>query len=99
MVTEQTLPGITSAVETFYAEEYEPKVPGIRLFMFAVYFSLTMQNKFINYKKILVIAVAIGPSILFYRNMKPYYKYTLPSLNIEPLERDIWRKASINQFV
>lgn len=40
-----------------------------------------------------VIAVAIGPSILFYRNMKPYYKYTVPSLPINPIEKEVWQKV------
>ncbi|CAO1334828.1 unnamed protein product [Diamesa hyperborea] len=39
-----------------------------------------------------IIAVAVGPSILFYRNMKPYYKFTVPSLAVEALEQDIWKK-------
>lgn len=39
-----------------------------------------------------VIAVSVGPSILFYRNMKPYFKYTVPSLMIEPLEIELWKK-------
>ncbi|CAD7083571.1 unnamed protein product [Hermetia illucens] len=42
-----------------------------------------------------IIAASIGPDVLFYRNMKPYFKYTLPSLPINPLEIDIWRKLPI----
>lgn len=45
------------------------------------------------YIAILVIAVAIGSSVLLYRNFKPYYKWTLPSLPIEESETDIWRKV------
>lgn len=40
-----------------------------------------------------VIAVAIGPAVFFYKNMKPYYKYMFPSMAIDPLEREIWRKV------
>jgi Bardet-Biedl syndrome 1 protein len=36
--------------------------------------------------------VSVGPSILFYRNMKPYFKYTVPSLLIETFEQEIWKK-------
>lgn len=36
--------------------------------------------------------MSVGPSILFYRNMKPYFKYTVPSLMIEPLEVEVWKK-------
>ncbi|KAJ6640773.1 Bardet-Biedl syndrome 1 protein like [Pseudolycoriella hygida] len=66
LISEQSLPGIPTAVESFYVDEHFPKIP--------------------------VIAVAIGSSVLFYRNMKPYYKYTLPSLPINPIENDVWQK-------
>lgn len=39
-----------------------------------------------------VIAVAIAESVLFFRNMKPYFKYTVPGLEAEELERDLWLK-------
>lgn len=41
-----------------------------------------------------VLVVAVGPSVLFYRNMKPYFKFTVPCSAIDPLESDIWRKLS-----
>ncbi|XP_067644193.1 Bardet-Biedl syndrome 1 protein isoform X2 [Eurosta solidaginis] len=41
-----------------------------------------------------VIAVAISESVLFYRNLKPYYKYTVPGLEAEELEGDLWRKLA-----
>ncbi|KAL9904916.1 Bardet-Biedl syndrome 1 isoform 3-T5 [Glossina fuscipes fuscipes] len=42
-----------------------------------------------------ILAVAIAESILFYRHMKPYFKYTLPELEILDAEREIWRRLSI----
>ncbi|KDO23995.1 hypothetical protein SPRG_10692 [Saprolegnia parasitica CBS 223.65] len=36
------------------------------------------------------IAVASGPSIYIYRNMRPYYKFTLPSLDVSPDETKLW---------
>lgn len=48
-----------------------------------------------NIPRVPVVAVSVGPSVLFYRNMKPYFRYTLPSLPIDPLEDEIWRKVSI----
>uniref|UniRef100_A0A1A9WPW6 Uncharacterized protein n=1 Tax=Glossina brevipalpis TaxID=37001 RepID=A0A1A9WPW6_9MUSC len=42
-----------------------------------------------------ILAVAIAESILFYRHMKPYFKYTLPELEILDEEREIWRKLNI----
>ncbi|XP_011201363.2 Bardet-Biedl syndrome 1 protein homolog [Bactrocera dorsalis] len=39
-----------------------------------------------------IIAVAIAESVLFFRNLKPYFKYTVPGLGAEELERDLWLK-------
>ncbi|XP_058121914.1 Bardet-Biedl syndrome 1 protein homolog [Anopheles ziemanni] len=44
-----------------------------------------------------IIAVAVESSVLFYRNMKPYYKYTIPSMTVEPLEIDVWKKLPIER--
>ncbi|XP_035784786.1 Bardet-Biedl syndrome 1 protein homolog isoform X2 [Anopheles albimanus] len=44
--------------------------------------------------RIPIIAVAVESSVLFYRNLKPYYKYTLPSLTVEPLELDVWGRMA-----
>lgn len=38
--------------------------------------------------------VAVGPSVLFYRNMKPYFKFTVPCLEVDAQESDVWRKLS-----
>ncbi|KAH8345705.1 hypothetical protein KR067_001832 [Drosophila pandora] len=42
-----------------------------------------------------VIAVAIAESVLFYRNLKPYFKYTIPALDSEELEQEVWRKLPV----
>lgn len=39
--------------------------------------------------------MAINESILFYRHMKPYFKYTLPELEVLEEEKEIWRKLNI----
>lgn len=59
--------------------------------------AVAVENLYIddNVPRVPVIAVAVASSVLFYRNMKPYYKYTLPSLPIDPTEEDIWRKVSV----
>ncbi|XP_055846740.1 Bardet-Biedl syndrome 1 protein homolog isoform X2 [Episyrphus balteatus] len=44
-----------------------------------------------------IVAVAIGESILFYRNMKPYFKYTLPAMEVDEKEKEIWRKISVER--
>ncbi|KAH8302769.1 hypothetical protein KR044_010695 [Drosophila immigrans] len=42
-----------------------------------------------------VIAVAIAESVLFYRHLKPYFKYTVPALDAEELELEVWRKLPV----
>lgn len=39
------------------------------------------------------IAVASGPFIYVYKNLRPYFKFTLPSLDVNPLEQDLWSQA------
>ncbi|KAJ8309310.1 hypothetical protein KUTeg_014184 [Tegillarca granosa] len=48
------------------------------------------------------IAVASGPYIYVYKNLKPYFKFTLPTLEVNPIEMDLWgqvRENKINIFV
>eukprot|EP00163_Fabomonas_tropica_P008274 TRINITY_DN17889_c0_g2_i1.p1 TRINITY_DN17889_c0_g2~~TRINITY_DN17889_c0_g2_i1.p1 ORF type:complete len:131 (-),score=18.56 TRINITY_DN17889_c0_g2_i1:44-382(-) len=37
------------------------------------------------------LAVAAGPHIFIYRNLRPYYKFVLPNLPIDPKEGAIWQ--------
>ncbi|KAJ8348309.1 hypothetical protein SKAU_G00268980 [Synaphobranchus kaupii] len=39
------------------------------------------------------IAVASGPFIYVYKNLRPYFKFTLPSLEVNPLEQEVWSQA------
>ncbi|XP_059497561.1 Bardet-Biedl syndrome 1 protein isoform X2 [Stegostoma tigrinum] len=39
------------------------------------------------------VAVASGPYIYIYKNLRPYFKFTLPPLEVNPLEQDIWHQA------
>ncbi|KDR20997.1 Bardet-Biedl syndrome 1 protein homolog [Zootermopsis nevadensis] len=43
-----------------------------------------------NEPRVPAIAVASGPSIFVYKNMRPYFKFSLPSMNVNPLEQDLW---------
>ena len=43
----------------------------------------------------LAVAVASGPSIFVYKNMKPYFKFSLPSINMNPLEQDLWLEVGV----
>lgn len=42
------------------------------------------------------VAVSCSVDILIYKNTKPYYKFTLPTLPVVALEHDIWRQLSEN---
>eukprot|EP00735_Rhodelphis_limneticus_P001522 TRINITY_DN12154_c0_g1::TRINITY_DN12154_c0_g1_i1::g.26505::m.26505 TRINITY_DN12154_c0_g1::TRINITY_DN12154_c0_g1_i1::g.26505 ORF type:complete len:585 (-),score=107.23,sp/Q3V3N7/BBS1_MOUSE/40.00/1e-141,BBS1/PF14779.1/2.4e-77,BBS2_Mid/PF14783.1/4,BBS2_Mid/PF14783.1/91,BBS2_Mid/PF14783.1/2.8e+02,BBS2_Mid/PF14783.1/3.9,PHTB1_N/PF14727.1/1.2e+03,PHTB1_N/PF14727.1/1.6e+02,PHTB1_N/PF14727.1/3.2 TRINITY_DN12154_c0_g1_i1:527-2281(-) len=37
-----------------------------------------------------LVAVAAGPHIFIYRNLNPYYKFTLPPMDVEQIEREVW---------
>lgn len=39
------------------------------------------------------IAVASGPFIYIYKNLRPFFKFTLPSLEVNPLEQEVWTQA------
>uniref|UniRef100_A0A4W5KGB4 BBSome complex member BBS1 n=1 Tax=Hucho hucho TaxID=62062 RepID=A0A4W5KGB4_9TELE len=39
------------------------------------------------------IAVASGPFIYVYKNLRPYFKFTLPPLEVNALEQDVWNQA------
>ena len=39
------------------------------------------------------IAVASGPYVYVYKNLRPYFKFTLPSLDINPTEAQYWKQA------
>ena len=43
--------------------------------------------------KIPAVAVASGSHIYIYKNMRPYFKFTLPTLDINPTEQELWTKA------
>ncbi|XP_030424498.1 Bardet-Biedl syndrome 1 protein isoform X3 [Gopherus evgoodei] len=39
------------------------------------------------------VAVASGPFVYVYKNLRPYFKFTLPPLDANPLEQDVWEQA------
>lgn len=39
------------------------------------------------------IAVASGANIYVYKNMRPFYKFTLPTLEVSQAELDVWNQA------
>ena len=45
--------------------------------------------------RIPAIALAAGPYIYVYKNIRPYFKFTVPSLEINQLEQDLWNQAKV----
>ena len=39
------------------------------------------------------IAVASGPYIYIYKNLRPYFKFTLPTLDVNSVEQDLWNQV------
>ncbi|XP_062892243.1 Bardet-Biedl syndrome 1 protein [Mobula hypostoma] len=39
------------------------------------------------------VAVASGPYIYIYKNLRPYFKFTLPSLEVNSVEQDVWNQV------
>uniref|UniRef100_A0A6I8Q1I5 BBSome complex member BBS1 n=1 Tax=Xenopus tropicalis TaxID=8364 RepID=A0A6I8Q1I5_XENTR len=39
------------------------------------------------------IAVASGPFIYVYKNLRPYFKFTLPAMEVNALEKEVWDQA------
>eukprot|EP00455_Lapot_gusevi_P029644 TRINITY_DN3175_c0_g1_i7.p1 TRINITY_DN3175_c0_g1~~TRINITY_DN3175_c0_g1_i7.p1 ORF type:complete len:595 (+),score=101.41 TRINITY_DN3175_c0_g1_i7:67-1851(+) len=44
------------------------------------------------------VAVASGPFVFIYRNLRPYYKFTLPPLEIQSLELDVWSNLRLEKM-
>ncbi|XP_078064398.1 BBSome complex member BBS1-like [Mustelus asterias] len=39
------------------------------------------------------VAVASGPYVYIYKNLRPYFKFTLPLLEVNSLEQDVWNQV------
>ncbi|XP_040140000.1 BBSome complex member BBS1 isoform X3 [Ictidomys tridecemlineatus] len=39
------------------------------------------------------LALASGPCVYIYKNLRPYFKFSLPPLSLNPLEQDLWNQA------
>ena len=39
------------------------------------------------------VAVASGPYIYVYKNLRPYFKFTLPPLEVNSVEQDLWSQV------
>ena len=44
--------------------------------------------------RIPAIAVALGTQIYIFKNSKPYFKFQLPSLEVHPVEKELWAGAA-----
>lgn len=48
--------------------------------------------------RIPAVAVASGPCIYVYKNLRPYFKFTLPGLEVNTLEQDVWQQVKEGQI-
>ncbi|XP_072031464.1 BBSome complex member BBS1-like isoform X2 [Amphiura filiformis] len=46
-----------------------------------------------NEPRVPAIGVASGPYVYVYKNLRPYFKFTLPALDVNPVEQDLWSQA------
>ncbi|KAJ9590443.1 hypothetical protein L9F63_016530 [Diploptera punctata] len=44
------------------------------------------------------VAVASGPNVYVYKNMRPYFKFALPTIEVNPLEHDLWLEVRNKQM-
>uniref|UniRef100_A0A915LDC0 Bardet-Biedl syndrome 1 N-terminal domain-containing protein n=1 Tax=Romanomermis culicivorax TaxID=13658 RepID=A0A915LDC0_ROMCU len=44
------------------------------------------------------VALASGCCLYVYKNLKPYYKFTLPGLSMDEREKEIWERARIGKI-
>ncbi|CAG0880955.1 unnamed protein product [Cyprideis torosa] len=47
-----------------------------------------------NVPRIPALAVSSSSSVFIYKNLRPYFKFSLPSMNINDVERDLWSQAA-----
>ncbi len=47
-----------------------------------------------NEPRVPAVAVASSAHIYIYKNMRPYFKFTLPTLDLHPAEKDLWATAA-----
>ncbi|XP_051682558.2 BBSome complex member BBS1 isoform X2 [Oryctolagus cuniculus] len=44
------------------------------------------------------LALASGPCVYVYKNLRPYFKFSLPPLPLNPVEQDLWSQAKEDQI-
>ena len=54
--------------------------------------------RFLYNTNILAIAVASMNNIFIYKNMKPYFKYTLPTMELNQVEKEAWIQSRDDKF-
>ncbi|CAO4363662.1 unnamed protein product [Caenorhabditis nigoni] len=59
----------------------------------------TQIMHFVNEKSTMPnIAVAAGPSVLVYKNLKPFYKFTVATSPINPTEEEAWKAVALGKI-
>lgn len=44
------------------------------------------------------MAVASGPYVFIYRNLRPYFKFTLPSVTVSEEEKGVWESLTLDSM-
>ncbi|XP_072312573.1 Bardet-Biedl syndrome 1 protein [Eucyclogobius newberryi] len=52
----------------------------------------------LNEPRVPALAVASGPCVYVYKNLRPYFKFTLPGLEVDPLEQEVWQQVRSGQI-
>ncbi|XP_033840188.1 Bardet-Biedl syndrome 1 protein [Periophthalmus magnuspinnatus] len=52
----------------------------------------------LNEPRVPALAVASGPCVYVYKNLRPYFKFTLPGLEVDPLEQEVWQQVRLGQI-
>ena len=111
LVTENTIIDLPTGVVTFYMDTHEPRTPGVYRTTYCTGYRLSVLQMFVfnfcllfgillTYRCCIfsAIAVASGPYIYVYKNLRPYFKFTLPTLDVNTQEQDLWNQCKDVSF-
>lgn len=96
LAQENTILDLPTAVVSVYLDQNEPRTPGkykhthksLLPFFKCYFFDVKLFT--ISFFLSKAIVVASGPFVFVYKNMRPYFKFTLPALDVSPLEEEAW---------
>ena len=90
LIKENILVDMPTALISLFMDNLQPRVPGSCLKNLNS-LSIAQFRKIWFY--FLAIALASGSSIYIYKNLRPGFQFTIPSLEVNEIEKDIWARA------